>query len=353
MRHIIVIGAGIIGVTLAWRLQRAGARVTVIDRGLPAGMASGRSFGWINATAYHDEAHFRLRREGMDAWHRLEADLGRGLVNWSGTLWWEEQGEGMDRTAARLGDLAYPVEELGRDRVAELEPAITAPERALRLPSEGAADPARVVDTLSAGLRVLTGVEVTAITERGGRVTGVMTDEGAIEAEQVVVAGGIGAPALTEPLGVALPMLTRPGVLMRTTPVRARIGHILVTPGMELRQLASGALLAPTAAGHQTDDSAQIADRPDTMADEALDRLRATVPGVEGWTRATLAWRPVPGDGLPVTGAVGPEGLTLAVMHSGATLAPVIAELLTAEILGGDPVPMLGPYRPARFAQGD
>ncbi|MWD26472.1 FAD-dependent oxidoreductase [Aquicoccus sp. SCR17] len=349
MKKIVVIGAGIIGTTLAWRLSRAGADVTVIDRGLPAGLASGRSFGWINATYHHDAHHFRLRAEGMAAWHRLEAELGEGLVNWSGTLWWEEQGEEFDRVAAELRELGYPVEELGRDRVARMEPAIVPPERALRLPSEGAADPARVVTRLSQGLRVISGLEVQAITERGGRVTGLATAEGAMEADHVVLAGGTGAPALAEPLGVALPMLRRPGVLMRTAPATPRLSHLLVTPAMELRQLPTGALLAPTAASHQSDDSEEV-DPPAQMADRALTRLREVLPGAPGWDRATLAWRPVPGDGLPVAGAAGPEGLTLAVMHSGVTLAPVMAELLAHEILREEPAPMLAPYRPGRFA---
>ena len=67
------------------------------------------------------------------------------------------------------------------------------------------------------------------------------------------------------------------------------------------------------------------------------------------WSMVALASRPVPADGLPCVGAVGPEGLYLAVMHSGATLAAGIAEALAAEILEGKAAELLDPFRPARF----
>ena len=59
--------------------------------------------------------------------------------------------------------------------------------------------------------------------------------------------------------------------------------------------------------------------------------------------------RPVPGDGLPVVGQGPIQGLWIAVMHSGATLAPVVAELLAEEITGGPKSPLLAHFRPARF----
>ncbi len=64
-----------------------------------------------------------------------------------------------------------------------------------------------------------------------------------------------------------------------------------------------------------------------------------------------VAYRPVPVDGLPIVGPL-PElpDVYVAVMHSGVTLAPIMARFVTREILGGRPVDMLAPYRPGRFA---
>ena len=62
-----------------------------------------------------------------------------------------------------------------------------------------------------------------------------------------------------------------------------------------------------------------------------------------------MALRPVPGDGLPVVGPGPVPGLWMAVMHSGATLAPVVAELLVDEIISGAESPLLAEFRPTRF----
>ncbi|RYD40141.1 MAG: FAD-binding oxidoreductase [Verrucomicrobiaceae bacterium] len=81
-----------------------------------------------------------------------------------------------------------------------------------------------------------------------------------------------------------------------------------------------------------------------------LQRLRALFPGQEiHFGRQAMAMRPVPGDGLPAVGQGPVKGLWLAVMHSGATLAPVVAELLADEITGGPDSPFLAQFRPSRF----
>ena len=77
--------------------------------------------------------------------------------------------------------------------------------------------------------------------------------------------------------------------------------------------------------------------------------MRAILPGPDiRAEQILLAERPVPGDGLPAIGPVLP-GLSMAVMHSGATLAPLAADLLVAELLGDDQSPDLAPFRPARL----
>ena len=63
-----------------------------------------------------------------------------------------------------------------------------------------------------------------------------------------------------------------------------------------------------------------------------------------------LADRPVPGDGLPCIGPVpGVEGLWMAVLHSGVTLGPLVAELLSSEMLRGEVPALAAPFRPDRL----
>ena len=133
-QRIAIIGAGIVGAAIAYRLAEAGQNVTVIEAGAPASGASGRSFGWINASFFADEAHFKLRSEGIAAWRRLSMPD----VRWPGCLWFEDEGAGFDQMAAALFEMGYPVERLDGEAVALAEPGLaTPPSRALRFAGEG------------------------------------------------------------------------------------------------------------------------------------------------------------------------------------------------------------------------
>lgn len=352
--RIIIVGAGIVGCALAYRLASGGHAVTVIEAGQSAGGgATGASFGWLNASFFADEAHFRLREAGLSAWRGLSEELNLPALNWSGALWWEEQGAALTALQTQLGALGYPVERITREAFADAEPAVVAPpQEALRFEIEGVAEPAHMADrllkaALGHGAQVLFGLRAERVA--AGRVE---TAQGVLHADQVVVATGTAAQALLVEAGHPLPMLQRPGVLLRTAPVPRRLAHILVTPEGEIRQDPEGRIVMPTAAGHQGDQSETVAALPE-LADAAMARLRHVIalPASASWAEAALAFRPVPEDGLPVVGALD-EGLYVAVMHSGATLAAGVADLAAAELTGkaSNRVSLLSPYRPRRFA---
>ena len=69
--EIVVIGAGIIGASIAWHLAAAGARVIVVDAGDGGGVATPNSFAWINATHGNPEPYFRLWVRSMAEWRRV------------------------------------------------------------------------------------------------------------------------------------------------------------------------------------------------------------------------------------------------------------------------------------------
>ena len=277
-------------------------------------------------------------------------------MSWPGCLWFEEEGDAFTSFRNHLTELDYPVKKLDRDAVAALEPALAAPPaRALRFPTEGVAEAAQVAAELLAravdlGARVLAGIGVQAIAEGAGCVTGVVTDAGVIGADTVLVCAGTATPGLVGPLDVRLPMLERPGLLLTTQALPPLLSHILVAPGQELRQLPDGRLLGPTSPNHQGDGSETLADSAEALAEAARARISALIGQEVRLTGITLAHRPVPGDGLPVVGAAGPDGLYLAVMHSGVTLAAIMGEMIAAELTNGGPQALLAPYRPARFA---
>jgi glycine/D-amino acid oxidase-like deaminating enzyme len=83
--HVLVLGAGIIGASIALYLLRAGVRVTIVEAGSRAA-ATRNSFTWINATSGNPERYFRLRVRAMEEWHNLERMVPNLRVAWSGSL---------------------------------------------------------------------------------------------------------------------------------------------------------------------------------------------------------------------------------------------------------------------------
>jgi len=146
---VIVVGAGIIGASIAYQLARLGLEVTVIDNGQASATAA--SFGWINASFYLDEDHHALRVAGLDAYDRLMADHPDLPYEKCGALWWEAQGAQLAAMKSALSDLGYPVEVLTRSNARSREPDVAAiPQEVLAFPREGAAESSHLARALLA-----------------------------------------------------------------------------------------------------------------------------------------------------------------------------------------------------------
>jgi glycine/D-amino acid oxidase-like deaminating enzyme len=118
-------------------------------------------------------------------------------------------------------------------------------------------------------------------------------------------------------------------------------------PDIHLRQTADGVVQI----GQGTQESLNEDDS-QAHADDLLDRATQYFPALKGAKAIPQAvgFRPMPADGLPVLGfASAAPGFYLAVMHSGVTLAPMVGELATLEIVDGARVEALEAYRVERF----
>jgi glycine/D-amino acid oxidase-like deaminating enzyme len=172
----------------------------------------------------------------------------------------------------------------------------------------------------------------------------VMTAEGPLHAEEVVVAAGAGVTALLQSIDVKLRLTSPPGLLSHSKPAPKLLHGLVMTPGLHVRQTAEGRLVAGTDfEGAEADGKAE---------DLALDlhaKVRALVKGAENIELDfhTVGYRPTPADGFPAIGRVR-EGAYVAVTHSGVTLAPAIGLFAAREILEGVRDPLLAPYHPNR-----
>ncbi|MFP6747564.1 MAG: FAD-binding oxidoreductase [Alphaproteobacteria bacterium] len=352
---IVVIGAGIIGASVAYHLAARGAAVTVLTGGERGGIATAASFAWINASPGNARPYYELRMKAILDWHRLQEELQGGLaLNWNGSLWWTDDPAAMEAAVAECAAWGYAIHLVSHGEAARREPGLSSyPAQAAHAPMEGSLPPRETAQVLLRAAAengaLINDDNVLHITSGNGRVVGVRTGEGEIGADHVVLAAGVGSGELAAAVEVTLPMENRLGFLAQSAPLPPILRGLVLAPGVHMRQNSDGRIIAGKdfAGGAPPEDQAAAAAE-SLMA--AVRRLLADGGNVRA-ERHTLGLRPVPADGMPVIGpAADAPGLYVTVMHSGITLAALVGRLTAEEILTGRPEDLLAPYRLERFA---
>jgi glycine/D-amino acid oxidase-like deaminating enzyme len=369
MTHLAVIGAGIIGAALADRLVRTGATVTVIDSGGAGEGTSGTSFAWLNSNEKLPRHYHDLSVRGMRAWARLGDEFRQppwyrptGHVLWAET---DPQRTVLTERLDRLREWGYPADELTARQLADLEPALRPPATAqiAAFPAEGFVHGKQAVAALlerarSAGARLMLGTGDAVLEASGGEVRAVRLPDGSrVHADVYVCCTGWRTPHLMQPLGVPVPLVPgdAPGstspCLVVSTDGPAPVSRVVHTPALNLRPDWAGGVRLESGEVNELVDGRTTPAELDRLGRLVLQRAGQVLTGfTASAVRREVCVRPLPIDGHPIVGWV-PElrNAYLAVSHSGITLAPVLAELITADIRQPDAAD-LAPYRPTRFA---
>ncbi len=336
-----VVGAGIVGASIAYHAARLGARVTLVDRAPPGSGVTGDSFAWIGASGVPPGPVAALRTAATGEYRRLQRELPGVDVRWTGSLSWP--------CPARLCDGQL---ELDAAAVARLEPHLREPpSRAMHIPGDGAVDPVAVTAALVAGARAcgarLVRATVTALHGSAGDGAGIETSDGPLPADTVVLATGADVPRLYPPAGPPVPVVASPAVLVRLAAPRGLVRTLLATPHLEVRQAADGTLLVALAHRGEVDDDDLTASGRRALADVASLLRGAEDVRLVG---ARTGWRPVPVDGEPVLGPVpAAAGVYVAVLHSGVSLAAAVGRLVAQEVVRGQEAVELQGCRPGRW----
>jgi glycine/D-amino acid oxidase-like deaminating enzyme len=366
MPKVIVIGAGVMGASAAFRLAQAGAEVTVLEAGRVGGGTSGISFAWTNSHNKPPRAYHDLNVAGMRAHAGLREEF--GATPWwhgGGSLEWEAE-EGRAAQAAnveRLRSWGYAAEWITPRELAELEPdidpAAVGDAPIAYFPEEGWLDPVPYAHAMMSaarrhGARVVCGTRATDLILAGDRVSGVRTADGARhEADVVVNCAGRWANDPVRDAGLHLPLAPTVGFLVFTPPVATSLSRVVRTPIVHARPDGAGRLMLIS--NNAANSMLSIETKPTPDMPEARDlvaRARRLLPsiGEVAPEAARIAIRPIPADHFS---AIGPmpraRGYYLAITHSGVTMSPFLGAVIADEVVRGHERPELTEFRPARF----
>lgn len=367
--HIAVVGAGIVGASIAFHLALRGARVTLLDSDAPASGASAVSFAWLNARDKTPRHYHDLNRRSLDMWdrfaRRLDADLG---LTWGGELRWAVTPEGGDELARRVRKLqswGYPIQLLDADELAALEPGLTpgAVTAASHSPADGHVDAPSVVRACIAGAIAL-GAEIrphTLVTDlrlAGDRVEALQSDAGPIPCDAAVLAGGPDTASLAAHAGIDLPLYHTFGATIFTESLAPVFRTVAVVhsprdlpDGVNFRQFPDGSVQIHGGTHGTIRDGGSLG-KTDAEVEQVLATAAGFLPALQNIPirEVRRGRRPMPRDGLPILGfAASAPNLYLATMHSGVTLAALVGECAASEILDETRIDLLEPYRLERF----
>jgi glycine/D-amino acid oxidase-like deaminating enzyme len=348
-KTVVVVGAGIIGASIAHHLVKEGCAVTVVDAEGAGGIATRRSFAWINASWGNPEFYVRFRLRAMAEWRRLAADVPKVGVAFCGGLIWDLPPDRLEAFVVEHAGWGYGIRRVDGDGARAVEPALRDPPAlALHVAEEAMVEPEVAAEALLAEAYLKPVLRrVTGLATRSGAVIGVKTAEGQILVDEVVLAAGAQTAELARTAGVEIAMEAPAGLIAHSTVLPTRIlKGLVMSPELHVRQTRSGRLIIGSDfAGSDPGDRGQ------EIAEDLIAQTKAMLSGAEdvGLDFFTIGYRPTPADGFPVIGRPkAANGLYVAVMHSGVTLAPLVGLLAAREIATGNRDGDLSPFGPDR-----
>jgi glycine/D-amino acid oxidase-like deaminating enzyme len=379
MPDVVVVGGGIVGAACTYELARAGASVTLIEREELAAGASGRNNGlWVTPT---DARLLPMARASLGRYLELVDDspvpyrLDRDPIGLLAVALDEDEMTLGARAHDPYRVAAVEVEGLGREDVLGLEPALSPEVLGGWLVHHGhRLAPAALTVALALlaaerGAAVRHHLPARTLIEREGRVVGVVTDEGRIDADEVVVATGPWAHASLDPVGHRLPIAGARGWLVRLDPGPERLHRLVASAGWELATgrwedgaVRAGALEDVSAATstllHPATDGSLIAgsSRQPVLTPEAEEPgvpakiVRGAIRLVPSLAEARVrsGWwgiRPMTPDERPFVGRLA-DGLSVAAGHGseGVILGAGTGQLIASMLLGHE-----SPFDPEPF----
>jgi glycine oxidase len=366
---VLVVGGGVIGCSIAWRLAQSGIKVTVIERGQVGCEASRAAAGMLSPQGQAGSSgpffDLCLRSRAMYRVFANELTEASGVdieYKDEGTLFVVVEDEDQDETtrwASWQLEAGLALELISVDDLRKLEPAVTqSATRAIFLPEEHQVENRRLMDALAvatkrAGVELIEGAEVTALATDRGKVTGVVCGGEHRRAGMVVVAAGTWSSQLLEPLGLNVRITPARGQMIAVRSHAFPLNRVLHSSKVYVVPRRDGRLLIGATVEYAGFHKAVTAAATRHLLSAALELVPslAELDIVDMWS----GLRPDTNDHLPIMGPSGVDNLLLATGHfrNGILLAPITADLIAGTLLSGEEPEALRTFSLERFSAAE
>lgn len=377
---VVIVGGGIMGVSLAWHLaRRGGTRVTLLERSVIAAGASGKT-GALLRRHYSNRPEAVLAQRGWEtfaAWPELvggdPVHTPSGLiVTIDASPGHEANVERLHRNVAMQNAIGIPSRVVTRAELQDLQPHAWWEDvsHAAYEPDSGyvdaiAATRGMAMAAQDAGAVIREGVAVQEIVLDGDRVGGARTRDGVIPAERVVIAAGPWTPALLAGTGVTVPITAlRVQIAILQRPLSVEPPHLVyldTAAGIFCRPWGAGRTMIGVGGGDQHDpadpDRYEPRNDPD-YGQQAIAAIARRIPAMRDavYLHGHAGLYDMTPDAHPIIGSAAPDGLFVMAGFSGAGFkkGPAAAEAMAGLLLGTAPDWVdLHPFRLERFASDD
>jgi glycine/D-amino acid oxidase-like deaminating enzyme len=366
---VIIVGAGVLGVSVARHLAVAGENVLLLDRQGAGTGTTATTFAWTNSSRKPDPDYHRLNLAGMEEHARLAGQLpGASSYFPSGALQWADAAneERLAANVERLRSVGYPARWVTPGEAARIAGSLRIPAAITSIAhfaDEGYVLPERFVSSLLTdaeqhGAKCAIG-EVTAIDDRPDGVSVTLAGGEVHTGDRVVLAAGRWTQQLAAQAGIDVPMVTDTGrgaatvgLLGYATCPELDLRCVIHSPGLNLRPDSGGRTVLQALDLNADVDPAAPPSADGHIATTLARRLSALLPEPVPASDIELrvGFRSLPADGHTVAGYASKQSRVYClVSHSGITLAPVLGRLAATEISTGLEQDLLGAFRPTRF----
>jgi len=359
---IVIIGGGIIGVSIAYFLRDTDRSVVLLEK---ESLGAGTTSESLANLGLNYPSPLSMRRFSRDHYFDLVDEESIGYEAIGGLIIKDTEAgfQELEKTAEDLDELGHETELLTPEEVREFGVDPPDNSKTLHIPDKGYLDPSEIIrywadGARNEGVKIRTGTAAQDVHVENGKIVGVETDSETIRTGTVVNAAGQWAPAINDLVDITLPLRHNYGpILVLEVKEEISLPFVYLPNKQYFREEGPRSVFAGRRGvnyeGARRRDPGHARQVPESFYLDVQEQLETSILAVKDATviNEWQGMRTITPDNLPIVGESAVDGFYVACGASGKgiTLAPAIGHDFARLLVEGDRPDALSKLNPARF----